>query len=34
MLSQASPIIAEAVKEGKLKVVPARYDIGQVTLLA
>ena len=27
LLSQASPIIAGAIKEGKLKVVPARYDI-------
>lgn len=36
LLSQASPIIAGAIKEGKLKVVPARYDIatGQVSLLA
>ena len=32
----ASPLIAEAIKEGNLKVVPARYDIasGKVTLLA
>ncbi|WP_245444806.1 carbonic anhydrase [Pseudaminobacter soli (ex Li et al. 2025)] len=36
LLSQASPIIAEAVKDGKLKVVAARYDIanGKVSLLA
>jgi carbonic anhydrase len=36
LLSQASPIIAGAIKEGKLKVVPARYDVatGQVSLLA
>jgi carbonic anhydrase len=36
LLSQASPIIAGAIKEGKLKVVPARYDIvsGKVSLLA
>ena len=36
LLSKASPIIAEAIKEGNLKVVPARYDIasGKVTLLA
>jgi carbonic anhydrase len=35
LLSQASPIIAGAIKEGKLKVVPARYDIasGKVSLL-
>jgi carbonic anhydrase len=36
LLSQSSPIIAGAIKEGKLKVVPARYDIasGKVSLLA
>lgn len=36
LLSEASPVIAAAIKEGKLKVVPARYDIGsgQVSLLA
>jgi carbonic anhydrase len=36
LLSQASPIIAGAIKDGKLKVVPARYDVasGQVSLLA
>jgi carbonic anhydrase len=36
LISQASPIIAGAIKEGKLKVVPARYDIatGKVSLLA
>ena len=36
LLSEASPIIAGAIKEGKLKVVPARYDIasGKVSLLA
>ena len=36
LLSKASTIIAEAIKEGNLKVVPARYDIasGKVTLLA
>ncbi|UFS80557.1 carbonic anhydrase (plasmid) [Rhizobium sp. T136] len=36
LLSQASPIIAGAIKEGKLKVVAARYDIvsGKVSLLA
>lgn len=36
LLSQASPIIAGAIKEGKLKVVPARYDIasGKVSLLS
>lgn len=35
LLSQASPIIAGAIKEGKLKVVAARYDIvsGKVSLL-
>ena len=35
LLSEASPVIAEAIKEGKLKVVPARYDIGsgKVSLL-
>ena len=36
LLSRASPIIGEAIKEGKLKVVPARYDIvsGKVSLFA
>jgi carbonic anhydrase len=36
LLSEASPVIAEAIKEGKLQVVPARYDIvsGKVSLLA
>ncbi|MCA1406485.1 carbonic anhydrase [Ensifer sp. IC3342] len=36
LISQASPIIAGAIKEGKLKVVAARYDIasGKVELLA
>jgi carbonic anhydrase len=36
LLSQTSPIIAGAIKEGKLKVVAARYDIvsGKVSLLA
>ena len=36
LLSEASPIIAGAIQEGKLKVVPARYDIvsGKVSLLA
>ena len=36
LLSEASTIIAGAIKDGKLKVVPARYDIasGKVTLLA
>jgi carbonic anhydrase len=36
LLSQTSPIIAGAIKEGKLKVVPARYEIasGKVSLLA
>jgi carbonic anhydrase len=36
LLSQASPLIAGAIKEGQLLVVPARYDLvsGQVTLLA
>jgi carbonic anhydrase len=35
LLSEASPIIAGAIKEGKLKVVAARYDIvsGKVSLL-
>jgi carbonic anhydrase len=35
LLSEASPIIAEAIKEEKLTVVPARYDIasGKVSLL-
>ena len=35
LLSEASPIIAGAIKDGKLKVVPARYDIvsGKVSLL-
>lgn len=36
LLSEASPVIAEAIKQGNLKVVPARYDIasGAVSLLA
>jgi carbonic anhydrase len=36
LLSEASPVIAGAIKEGKLQVVPARYDIvsGKVSLLA
>lgn len=36
LLSEASPVIAGAVKDGKLKVVPARYDIatGKVSLIA
>lgn len=36
LLSQASPILAGAIKDGDLKVVAARYDIasGQVSLLA
>jgi carbonic anhydrase len=36
LLSGASPIIGGAIKEGKLKVVPARYNIvtGKVSLLA
>ena len=36
LLSSASPIIAGAISDGKLKVVSARYDIstGKVTLLA
>jgi carbonic anhydrase len=35
LLSNASPVIAGAIKEGKLMVVPARYDIasGKVSLL-
>jgi carbonic anhydrase len=35
LLSEASPVIAGAIKEGKLVVVPARYDIasGKVSLL-
>ena len=35
LLSEASPVIAGAIKEGKLSVVPARYDIanGKVSLL-
>jgi len=35
LLSTASPIIAGAVKDGTIKVVPARYDIatGRVALL-
>jgi carbonic anhydrase len=35
LLSDASPVIAGAIKEGKLMVVPARYDIasGKVSLL-
>ncbi|MDW6022234.1 carbonic anhydrase [Mesorhizobium sp. BAC0120] len=36
LLSQASPIIAGAIKDGKLKVVSARYDVasGKVALLS
>jgi carbonic anhydrase len=36
LLSKASPIISGAIKDGKLKVVPARYDIasGKVSLFA
>jgi carbonic anhydrase len=36
LLSKASPIIRGAIKDGKLKVVPARYDIvsGKVSLFA
>ena len=36
LLSEASPIIAGAISDGKLKVVPARYDLssGRVSLLA
>jgi carbonic anhydrase len=36
LLSEASPLIAGAIKEGQLLVVPARYDLvsGQVSLLA
>jgi carbonic anhydrase len=36
LLSNASPIIAGAIKEGNLKVVPARYDLasGRVSLLS
>ena len=36
LLSKASPIINGAIKDGKLKVVPARYDIvsGKVSLFA
>ena len=36
LLSQASPLIAGAITEGKLKVVAARYDLasGKVSLLA
>lgn len=35
LLSEASPILAEAIKKGNLKVVAARYDVasGKVTLL-
>jgi carbonic anhydrase len=35
LLSQASPLIAAAIKDGNLKVVAARYDVanGQVSLL-
>ena len=35
LLSEASPVIAGAIKEGKLSVVAARYDIasGKVSLL-
>lgn len=36
LLSKTSPIIAAAIKERKLKVVPARYDLasGKISLLA
>jgi carbonic anhydrase len=36
LLAQASPLIAETIKAGNLKVVPARYDIatGVVSLIA
>lgn len=36
LLSEASPVIAGAIKEKKLKVAPARYDVmsGKVSLLA
>jgi carbonic anhydrase len=36
LLSEASPVIAGAIEEKKLKVVPARYDVmsGKVSLLA
>ena len=36
LLSNASPLIAEAIKEGRLKVVAARYDLasGRVSLLS
>jgi carbonic anhydrase len=36
LLSQASPVLAKAIKDGTLKVVPARYDVtnGKVSLLA
>lgn len=36
LLGQASPVLAGAIKEGALRIVPARYDIasGVVTLLA
>jgi carbonic anhydrase len=36
LLSEVSPLIAGAIKEGKLAVVPAHYDIvsGKVSLLA
>lgn len=33
LLSRASPVIDGAIKEGKLKVVPARYDIGSGKVL-
>ena len=36
LLRKASPVIADAIKEGKLRVVSARYDVasGKVSLLA
>ena len=35
LLSKASPVLAPMVKEGKLKIVPAYYDLatGKVTLV-
>lgn len=36
LISKSSPLIAGAIKEGKIRVVPARYDLasGRVSLLA
>ena len=36
LLSEASPVLAGAIKDGKLKIVAARYDVatGKVSLLA